>query len=182
MPVAIAFIRGINVGGNHALPMATLRSLCEDLGWNDVGTHIQSGNVVFRCPARALVGAATKLESAIEKARGFRPSVVLRTLADLREIVLANPFAGREPSKLLVLFLSDRPDASAPAALRALKPDPEEIVLRGRDVFLHYPNGIGTSKLQFTAIEKVVKASGTTRNWNTVSRMLAMAEALDAAN
>jgi uncharacterized protein (DUF1697 family) len=181
--IAFAFIRGINVGGNRKLPMATLRTLCEKLGWTDVATLIQSGNVVFRCDATALKRASADLETAIEKAAGFRPVVVVRTLDELRAASRANPLgSGLDPAKLLVLFLSDEPDAGASKALAAIKADPERIALVQRDVFLHYPNGIGTSKLAFTMIEKAVRAPGTTRNWNTITKVLAMGEALESGS
>jgi uncharacterized protein (DUF1697 family) len=184
MAVAVALIRGINVGGKHKLPMATLRALCAEIGWRDVATHIQSGNVVFRCQDRALAKSPGRLESAIEEACGFRPSVVVRSLAEMRGAIGANPFGAHralDPSKLLVLFLTAPPAPSAGQSLLALKPDPERIELVGREVYLYYPNGVGKAKLPFTAIEKAVKISGTTRNWNTIAKVLAMAEALDGA-
>ncbi len=183
MPIAIALIRGINVGGKHTLPMGTLRSLCEGLGWRDVATYIQSGNVVFGAAARDLVRAGAKLEAAIENECGFRPGVVVRPLAELRGAMAANPFvkeARLEPGKLLVIFLAGTPGTGAGKAVAALKPDPERVALVGREVFLYYPDGIGASKFQFGAVEKAVGIAGTCRNWNTVTKMLAMAEGLGA--
>lgn len=184
MTPAIALIRGINVGGKHALPMATLRTLCEQLGWRDVATYIQSGNVVFRAPARSLAPAAKRLEAAIEQAVGFRPGVVVRTLADLRRTIAANPFPAEtsaDPARVLVMFLAATPTAAAKKAFNALTPNPERIALARDAVFIHFPNGIAGSKFQSAHVEKALKTPGTCRNWNSVLKVLAMAEALEAA-
>ena len=187
MTTAIALIRGVNVGGKHSLPMTTLRKLCEKLGWKGVATHIQSGNVVFQAPARAIGGggskAASALEDAIEMAQGFRPSVVVRTLDDLRDTIASNPFKKESlssQSHMLVMFLAHEPSPPARKTLLALKPDPERFTLVGRDLFLWYPNGIGQSKFPFTTVEKAIATRGTCRNWNTVTKVLSMAETLEA--
>lgn len=182
--VGCAFIRGINVGGKHSLPMATLRGLCEGLGWSDVATYIQSGNVVFRAPAKVMAGGGTKaaaaLEGAIEEECGFRPGVAVRTLAEMCGVVKANPFAGeaaKDPKHLLVMILAGEPTAAARKAVLALKPEPERVVLVGREVYLWYPKGIGQSKFAFTSVEKAVGVAGTCRNWNTIGKVMAMAGA-----
>jgi uncharacterized protein (DUF1697 family) len=165
--------------------MATLRSLCETVGWRDVVTYIQSGNVVFSCPQRALASSAAKLEAAIEASLAFRPGVVVRSLAEMKAALAASPFAREatsDPGKVLVMFLAAAPGAPAKKAILALTPEPERVVLIGREVHLLYPNGIGTSKFQFSQVEKAVKVPGTCRNWNTISKVLAMAEALEASD
>ena len=182
MPVVIALIRGINVGGKHLLPMATLRAVCEGLGWQDVATSIQSGNVVFRCAERERAGAAAALEAAIEKSAGFRPGVVVRSLAEMKKTFATSPFAReaqRDPGKVLVMFLAATPDAAAKKAVKALTPDPERVALVGNEVHLYYPNGSGQSRFPFSLVEKAVKIPGTCRNWNTIVKMLEMAEAME---
>lgn len=181
--VGVAFIRGINVGGKHLLPMDTLRALCARVGLGDARTYIQSGNVVFRAGKREMARAAGSLADAIEARCGFRPSVAVRTLADLRRVASARPFGGRgdlEPGKLLVMFLTGEAGPGAAAAIGALKTNPERIELSGQETFLYFPNGIGKSKLPLAAVERALKTPGTTRNWNTVTKMLAMAEELGA--
>lgn len=165
--------------------MATLRELCEKLGWTGVATHIQSGNVAFQAPAKAIgsggAKAASALEDAIEEAKGFRPNVVVRTLDELHDTIASNPFkkeSAADPSHLLVMFLADVPKPAARKALLALNPDPERLALVGRDLFMWYPKGIGQSKFPFTTVEKAVATSGTCRNWNTVTKVIAMAEEL----
>lgn len=182
MAVAIALLRGINVGGHHKIRMDLLRDLCGTAGMRDAETYIQSGNVVFRADARELSKLGGRLESAIEKAVGFRPAVILRTLGDFRAVLANNPFAGREgiePAKLAVTFLDAEPDAASRRALDKVETDPEEIHLVGRELFVYFPEGMGRSKLPVGALEKAMKIAGTTRNWNTVTKLAAMAEALD---
>ncbi|MCI0548248.1 MAG: DUF1697 domain-containing protein [Candidatus Rokubacteria bacterium] len=179
----MAFIRGINVGGKHLIPMEVLRGLCAKVGLADARTYIQSGNVVFRAGKREMSRAEAALAGAVEAERGFRPSVAVRTLADLRRVASARPFGGRrdlEPGKLLVMFLTGEAGPGAAEAIGALKTNPERIELSGREAFLYFPNGIGKSKLALATVERALKASGTTRNWNTVTTMLAMAEELGA--
>lgn len=187
MTTAIALIRGINVGGKHSIPMATLRELCEKLGWKGVATHIQSGNLVFQAPAKAIgsggAKAASALEDAIEEAKGFRPSVVVRTLGEVHATIASNPFkkeAAADPSHLLVMFLASDPTPAARKAVIALKPDPERLSLIDRDLFLWYPKGIGQTRFPFTTVEKAVATPGTCRNWNTITKVIEIAEKLDS--
>ncbi|MFM9995318.1 MAG: DUF1697 domain-containing protein [Phycisphaerales bacterium] len=184
MGVGVAFIRGINVGGKHLIPMEVLRGLCAGVGLADARTYIASGNVVFRAGKREMSRAAAALADAVEAKHGFRASVAVRTLADLRRVASARPFGGRgdlDPGKLLVMFLTGEAGSDAEEAIAALKTNPERIELSGREAFLYFPVGIGKSKLQLSAVERALKASGTTRNWNTVTKMLGMAEELGAS-
>jgi uncharacterized protein (DUF1697 family) len=180
--IAISLLRGINVGGNNMVRMDALRSMHEALGLADVKTYIQSGNVVFRTKLKDPAAIGRKLEDAIEKSHGFRPAVVIRTAAEMREIVARNPFEGRagiEPAKLVVSFLTARPDAAAVERLATIKPNPEELRLVDRELYIYYPEGQGRSKLT-SALEKTFKIPGTARNWNTVMKLLDMAEELEA--
>src|SRR5436309_15835190 len=116
MPVIVSMLRGVNVGGNHKIKMEALRALYESLGFSDVQTYIQSGNVVFRTKATGLAALGKKIEDGIEAQFGFRPAVILRTMEELRTAIAGCPFAGREgmePGKLLVTFLSAAPKEEA---------------------------------------------------------------------
>jgi uncharacterized protein (DUF1697 family) len=178
MPTAIALIRGINVGSTRSLPMELLRSLGEQAGMQNPRTYIQSGNIIFRAPAKGLPALATTLEDLIEADRGFRPAVILRTRAQLAAAIAANPFpdiAKTQPASLLVMFLQRPPPASALKSLEALKRDREQLRLVGREVYIHFPDGIGRSKLSMAAIENAAGV-GTARNWNTTLKLLAMAD------
>lgn len=173
MPTAIALLRGINVGSTRSLPMELLRELCEGCGMRNPRTYIQSGNVVFEAAKKDMAKAAAALEDAIERDRGFRPSVIVRTLDELAAAIEANPFAARardEPSKLLVMFLKSKATAGASAALDGVKRGPEQLRLVGRELYIDFPNGIGKSKLALPAAEKALGVPATGRNWNTVLR------------
>jgi len=181
MTTMIALLRGVNVGGHNMIKMDSLRALCESLGHCDVQTYVQSGNVIFRTKERDITKIARKVEDAIEKKHGFRPDVVLRTTAEMREVIARNPFAKRkgiEPGKLIVTFLDSEPPAEAKVAVQALKPDPEEIRMNGRELYIYFPNGSGRSKL-VPLLSRALKNKGTGRNWNTVVKLLEMAEKLD---
>ncbi len=186
MPTAIALVRGINVGGKNILPMESLRSLCADVGMEDAKTYIQSGNIVFRADRSALAGSASlveRLEKAIEKARGFRPRVVVRTLVEWSAIIDASPFSGRkgvEPNKLLVFVLDGRPSAAAAKSLASVNRGAEEPVLIGRELFVYFPDGAGKSKLSMPAVERALGVAGTGRNWNTVLKLREMGTELEA--
>ena len=182
MPIGIALIRGINVGGKNLLPMETLRELAAEIGLRDARTYIQSGNMLFRAGVKDMARAAAKLEAAIESRLKFRPSVVVRSIEDLRAAIAANPLAKRrgiDGNRMLVMFLAGQPDAAARRNVAALKQDPEEIWLIGREAYLHLPNGIAASNLSMATVEKAIRVPGTCRNWNTVGKLLAMAEELE---
>jgi uncharacterized protein (DUF1697 family) len=180
----ICLLRGVNVGGHNMIKMDVLRALCESLGHCDVQTYVQSGNVVFRTKERDVAKIAAKIEDAIEKKHGFRPDVVLRTATEMREVIAKNPFAKRkgiDPARLIVTFLANELIAESQAALLALRPQPEELRLNGREVYVYFPNGMGSSK--FTPIlSKTLKNKGTARNWNSVMKLLEMAEKLETGN
>ncbi len=180
--MVIAMLRGVNVGGHQKLDMATLRTLCGGLGLRDVQTYIQSGNVVFREEAGDPEAAARGLEDGIQKKFGFRPSVVVRTTSELRKVIANNPFAGRpevEPNRLLAVFMASGPTRQAREQVLALPCEPEEMHIKGRELFVYYPNGMGRPKIPLVRIEKLLQVASTGRNWNTVNKLLAMAEALE---
>jgi len=182
--VAISMLRGINVGGHKSIKMEALRAMYESLGLRDVHTYVQSGNVVFRTAVRDLASLAKRIESKIEQTFGFRPAVIIRTPSELRETIRRNPFtkrSGIEPGKLVVTFLTADPSPEARVKMLSLKTDPEELRMEGREVFVYYPNGMGRSKLSPALIEKTLKMPGTGRNWNTVTKLLEMAEKLEGS-
>ncbi len=183
MAVMISMLRGVNLGAHNRIKMDALRALYESLGLRDPQTYIQSGNVVFRTDRRDLLALATRIEDAIERGFGFRPAVILRTSSELRKAIAKNPFSKRrgiEPSRLLVTFLASHPDAEARERVLALETGPEELRIDGREVYIYFPNGMARPKLSWVAIEKMLKTSGTGRNWNSVIKLLEMAERLEA--
>ncbi len=177
--VHVALLRGINVGGKNKLPMADLAAMFREAGCDDVRTYIQSGNVIFRA-APALAEEIPSLISASILSRfGYRIPVITRTARELQLIAQANPFAdsGTEPNKQLVFFLEDLPD---PAHVEALDPNRspgDEFAVLGREVFVHYPNGVARSKLTNSYFDSGLATIGTGRNWRTVTKLLELATA-----
>lgn len=177
----ISLLRGVNVGGHNKISMEALRGLYQRLRLREAQTYVQSGNVVFQCEERDVAGLAKRIETAIERNFGFRPAVVLRTHSELRSVVARNPFATRSdviPSKFLVTFLASDPGHDAREKLLRLKADPEEVHADGSQLYIYFPNGMGRSKL-FASLDKSVGVTGTSRNWNTVLKLLEMAEGLE---
>jgi len=184
MSVIISMLRGVNVGGHNKIKMDELRALYESLKLQGAQTHVQSGNVIFKSGERDLAALTKRIQNAIERKFGFRPNVILRTAAEMREVIARNPFAKRrgiEPSKLLVSFLASDPGAEAREKVRQMKCDPEELRIEGREMYVYFPNGMGRSKLSLVRLEKTLKTPGTARNWNSVTKMLEMAEKLEAS-
>jgi uncharacterized protein (DUF1697 family) len=184
MPVIVSMLRGVNVGGHNRIKMDALRALYESLELRDPQTYVQSGNVVFRTDKRDLVALAKRIEDAIEEEFGFRPAVILRTTSELRDAIARNPFAKRtgiEPGKLLVNFLASDPGREVRDAVLSLKTDPEELRMDGRELYIYFPNGMARPKMSWAFVERMLKTPGTGRNWNSVNKLLEMAERLEAA-
>ena len=182
MSVVISLLRGINVGGNRKIKMDALRDLYVSLDLRDVQTHVQSGNVVFRTKERNLARLTKRIEDAIEQTFGFHSNVIVRTRAELSDVIVRNPFAKRrgiEPAKLLVTFLGAVPAAEALQKLRGIKADPEELYFDGRELYIYFPNGAGRSKLPWASVEKLLNVPGTARNWNSVVKILEIADKLE---
>ncbi len=174
MTAFVSLFRGINVGGHHKISMAELKELHESLGLKDVLPYIQSGNVVFKSDDADLARLRRQIEDGFEKKFGFHVEVLIRTSAELREIIDKNPFQS-QPSKeskwVVVLFLAARPDDTAQETLLKTYGGPEELFFIGKEVYIYYPNGIGRSKLSLSFLEKKLKTVGTARNWNTILQL-----------
>jgi uncharacterized protein (DUF1697 family) len=177
MPAYLAFFRGINVGGNNMIAMPALKALHESLGFENVKTHLQSGNVVFTAkrtdPAQLAKKIAAKLGEIV---------VVVRTPDDLRTAIAKNPFPGEakaDPSHLVVIFLSEEPTATAKKAMLAVDVGSEPKQIVGRNLYVYYGANMARSKLSNKLIEKTLGVRATARNWNTVTRLLELADAVD---
>jgi uncharacterized protein (DUF1697 family) len=184
MTAAISLLRGVNVGGHHKIKMEELRELYESLGLRHAQTYVQSGNVVFRTDARDFTRLSKRIADAIEERFAFRPGVILRTAADLRAVIAANPFASRrdlDPSRLLVQFLAGEPPADVRERVLRIESEPEELRMGGRELYIYYPSGMARPKVAWTFIEKTPQTPCTGRNWNTVRKLLEMAESLEAS-
>jgi uncharacterized protein (DUF1697 family) len=182
MLVVICMLRAVNVGGHNKIKMEALKALCVSLKLKDPQTYVQSGNVIFRTEEKDLAKLTKRIQDGIERKFGFRPDVILRTAAELRDVIARNPFAKRsgiEPNRLLVTFLAADPGKEAREKAMAIKTDPEEMHILGRETYIYFPNGMARPKIAWPTIERALKTSGTGRNWNSVTKMLEIAEKLE---
>lgn len=173
MDTYIALFRGINVGGNHILPMQELAEILHQLGCDDIQTYIQSGNVVFRGPKNSPERLAKLISTEVSKIRGFAPKVLLLGVTELEAAVNGNPFPTDNGKALHFFFMEKAPESPDLDILSTLKTTNEDFKLRQDVFYLYAPDGIGRSRLA----EKVERSLGvpvTARNWNTVSKLLAM--------
>jgi uncharacterized protein (DUF1697 family) len=174
-PWRIALLRGVNVGGHGKLPMADLRAAMTDAGLAEVKTLLQSGNVVFR-DEQAPADLEPALEALLAERFGLKTAVLVRDPAEWAALIKGNPFAGmaaRDPSHLVVHLLREQPSADSLAALRAAITGPEEAELGERAFYMTYPDSIGRSTINQSALARVMGPASTARNWNTVLKLAA---------
>jgi uncharacterized protein (DUF1697 family) len=177
--VHVALLRGVNVGGKNSVPMKRLVALCFDAGCRDVQTYIQSGNIVFR----ATDAIAHRIPSLIGKELlsrlGLRIPVVMRTSAELGAVARSNPFleAGVDAERVHVAFLADRPSTAQMASLDPDRSPPDAFAVRGREIYLHCPNGLARTKLTNGYFDSRLGTTSTVRNWHTVLKLLELTRA-----
>ena len=163
----VALLRAVNVGGTGKLPMSDLRAICEELGFGAVRTFIASGNVVFTSrKSEAAIKAA--LEKQLAAYAGKPVGVLVRSAAEMAKVLSDNPFPKAAPNRVMALFLDRAPPADTLAGLRGQRD--EQIQLGRREIYIHYGQGMGTSKLVIPAAK-----TGTARNMNTVAKLAKMA-------
>ena len=173
MPDYVALLRGVNVGGRSVLKMADLRKVVEGLGYENVRTYINSGNVLFRTSDRSRDSIAAEIRSALEELTGRDIAVMVRSKADLARVAGHNPFPDADPQHLHVAFLSATPSSADVAAMMALfDGQPERAEIRGSEAYVDFVNGAGRSKIDFKRIEKAGALDATARNWRTVNTLL----------
>ncbi len=166
MAVFVALLRAVNVGGTGKLPMKELSALCTRLRFANVRTYIQSGNVIFESQLSEK-SIRTKLEEALTRVLGKRADVIVRTASEMAAVLKVNPFPNVEPARIGVYFQSDPVSKSQIAQVKGLAG--EEVRLGKREFYIHFPIGMGQSKLKLPA------GVGTMRNMNTVSKLVALA-------
>jgi len=167
MTVFAAFLRAVNVGGTGKIAMGDLKALCERLGFEEVRTYIQSGNVVFRSD-RDAASAKALLAKALTARMNSPVEVHVRSAAQLRRTIAGNPFPQAPPNRVIVFFLDATPEKDAIDGLRI--PGNEAVRVVGREIFVYYPDGQGRSKLRLPQAK-----TGTGRNLNTVAALAEMA-------
>jgi uncharacterized protein (DUF1697 family) len=178
MMTYIAMLRGINVGRGKVVKMERLRTLFATLGFGEVRTYVQSGNVVFQSERKSLAELTRTIEAKIHRDFGFTVPVLIKTSKALAQIVRDNPLLrvkGIDVSKLHVTFLSDAPPKTAARVLEDLATPRERFRILNREIYLYCPDGYGNSKLTNNTIEKKFSLVATTRNWRTVNALLEMA-------
>ena len=174
----VALLRGVNVGGKNRLPMADLRDIFTAAGCAAVRTYIQSGNVVFEAGQDLAERVPEIVTRAIHRQFGYETTVVTRSSEELRRVVASNPFdTSGDPRFLQVAFLEDTPGAEAPSRLDPQRSPPDAFAVRGRNVYLHYPNGVARSKLTNEYLAAQLQTASTMRNWRTVLSLLKMVDA-----
>ena len=174
----VALLRGVNVGGKNKLLMADLRDIFTAAGCAAVQTYIQSGNVVFKAAPGLAERAPEIVALAIRERFGYETAVVVRSSEELRQVAASNPFdTSGDPRFLQVAFLEDAPSAEAVSRLDPERSPPDAFAVRGRNVYLHYPNGVARSKLTNEYLAAQLQTASTIRNWQTV---LTLREMIDA--
>ena len=178
MNTFISMLRGINVSGQKKIRMVELKSLYESLGFVNVRTYVQSGNVVFDSTRQDASKLAASIEAQIEQSFGYAVSVFIRDTNDLQRIIGSNPFlSGRkkDPAKLYVTFLYSSPSKSKLGNLDISNDEADEFFVGDKEIFLFCPNGYGRTKLSNNFFERKLNVPATTRNWKTVNALYEMA-------
>lgn len=166
VPAYVALLRAVNVGGTK-LPMTALSAMCEDAGFKQVRTYINSGNAVFRAKAAERTVKAL-LEARLESYAGKPIEVLVRSAVEMGSVLAANPFLRHPTNRTVTIFLDDTPPADALDTARGR--NSELLALGAREIYVTYPDGIAHSKLLIPAAR-----AGTARNMNTIARLCAMA-------
>lgn len=164
MKTYIALLRGINVGGSGKLAMEELRTICMEVGFENVRTYIQSGNVVFQSELdeKSLCGM---LEQGLKNKMQKHVPVIIRTAAEMESVLVSNPFPKANPAQVGVMFFAEAFDRNLYKDL--VIPGGEELKITGREIFIHFPDGMGRSKLKLP-----MEKQGTVRNINTITKLV----------
>lgn len=181
MVTYISFFRGINVGGHNKVKMDELRKMFNALGMKNAATYIQSGNVIFKSDEADAEKLSKLIEDEFEKIFKFHSTVILRTLDELKNIAVKNPvkdLENKEMRLLLVMFLKNAPLPEKKKMLLENYKGPEEIHFKGREIYIYYAEGSGRSKLSNNFIESKLKAAASSRNWNTLLKLIDLGEKL----
>ncbi|MET4238487.1 DUF1697 domain-containing protein [Bradyrhizobium sp. RT10b] len=163
----VALLRAVNVGGTGKLPMSELKAMCEELGFAAVRTYIASGNVVFTS-RKSEAAIKTALEKRLHAYAGAPVGVLVRSAAEMTQVSADNPFPKAAPNRTVAIFLDRAPPEDALTSIRGQ--NSEELRLGRREIYVHYGDGMGTSKLVIPAAK-----TGTARNMNTVATLAKMA-------
>jgi uncharacterized protein (DUF1697 family) len=175
----VVLLRAVNVGGNNKVPMARLRELAEQLGYSDIATYVQSGNLVLSADTTKAAEVETAIADAIRDDLGVDVAVTARNRKELAAVIDANPFddIADDPKRLLVSFLTAAPDAAKLKALDREEFAPERFEFGDRCIYQWFPDGVGRSKMAAAPWDRRLGVRGTARNWRTVTTLLDMLDA-----
>jgi uncharacterized protein (DUF1697 family) len=168
----VAFLRGVNLGPTNKISMPGLRAMAEDLGYTDVATYINSGNLILSSPKKAAT-VEREIANAISDTFGRPIDVTVRTPAQLRKILAENPYLDGNPSQVTVAFLTKAPSADAKQKVAAAAADYEPFTIAGQQIYVNYSQGIGKSNLA-EKFSSIIGVSSTVRNIRTVEKVLAL--------
>jgi uncharacterized protein (DUF1697 family) len=177
MPAYVAMLRGINVSGHKTIKMEDLRALSGDLGFRDVETYVQSGNIVFQSSLENPTIISKRIGAKIIESFGFEVPVIVRTSKEMRNVISNNPFLeenGIDSSKLHVTFLWEIVQETSLEKLAELSTSPDRFYPAPREIYVYCPSGYGRTKLSNVGIEKALLVTATTRNWKTTNKLLEM--------
>ncbi len=179
MEIYISILRGINVGGQKSVKMDALREVFEKLGFKNVLTYVQSGNIIFHYRSEEPRAIEQKIQKQIKSVFGFDVPVIVLTLRTLKRIIDSNPFhedQEKEKSFLHCTFLGSAPENYDLENILSKKTGQEEIVFTNEAVYLYCPHGYGKTKLNNNFLENKLQVSATTRNWKTTLKLLELAQ------
>ncbi|PZF72724.1 DUF1697 domain-containing protein [Taibaiella soli] len=178
MKTCISMLRGINVSGKNKILMKELQTMYEAMGYENVRTYIQSGNVVFETKKKTDIALAKEIKQQIEETFGFDVPVIIRGLDEMNHALEHNPFLKQKDidlSRLHVTFLSEVPSKEHLAKLKDQNYAPDEFIIEGKEIYLHIPVSYGNTKLNNNFWESKLKVTATTRNWKTVNELVKIA-------
>jgi uncharacterized protein (DUF1697 family) len=175
----VSMLRGINVGGHQSLKMKELVALYESLGFKNVRTYVQSGNVIFNADEADSKRLSNLIENKIKQVFNLPVAVLIRTPGELKQTLKKNPFLKEksiDTEKLYVTFLAETPPESALNKLNVAQDELDKFVVKNKEIYLYCPEGYGRTKFSNTFFERKLGVTATTRNWKTVTTLSEMAE------
>jgi len=181
MPAYIAMLRGINVSGQKIVKMDHLRELCTGLGFRNIETYVQSGNIVFQTPMENPATVSKRIGETIHDSLGFDTTVIIRTAEKMRDVITNNPFLKEkdiDSSKLHITFLSETAQKASLKNLETLSLGLDRFYAAPHEIYLYCPRGYGRTKLSNNAVEKALSVRATTRNWKTTNTLFGMVSKL----
>ena len=179
MIIYVALLRGINVGGHKKVPMAELRELLTNLGFQSVQTYIQSGNVIFESSKSDISEIENSIQKAILKSFGFEVSVIVKSNKELKAIFEASPFSFEKKQNSYFIMLNKVPERQLVKEVDNLLHENEEIIIKKNCIYFYCSTGYGKTKFNLNTFERKLKVIGTARNYNTMVKLLSLSSDLN---